>query len=77
MGNINASECVCFVRSKSQDGVTGNKFLDMLQRQGFTIERNTNLMFPLSTLSSVITQDGQRQNKNPGRFALDANAAPE
>ncbi|KAJ0415393.1 hypothetical protein BJY00DRAFT_317819 [Aspergillus carlsbadensis] len=40
--------------------ITGAQFLQLLASKGFTIEKNTTLMFPLDILSTVFTQDGQR-----------------
>ncbi|KAJ0415052.1 hypothetical protein BJY00DRAFT_318246 [Aspergillus carlsbadensis] len=46
--------------------VTGTQFLRLLGSEGFTIEKNTTLMFPLDILSTVFTQDGQRRRSDQG-----------
>jgi hypothetical protein len=77
VGEVNASQCACLTYNSSQNGVAGTQFFDMLESQGFTIEQNSSLMFPLYLLSSLITQVGQRQKLNQARFVLAADAAPE
>jgi hypothetical protein len=64
------SSTSCFLESPTgstrQYFVTGAQFLQLLVSEGFTIEKNTNLMFPLDILSTVFTQDGQRLRSDPG-----------
>jgi hypothetical protein len=40
--------------------MTGPRFLELLSQEGFVTEKSTTLMFPLTLLSSIFTQDGQR-----------------
>ncbi|KAH8696585.1 hypothetical protein BGW36DRAFT_428587 [Talaromyces proteolyticus] len=51
--------------------VTAVRFLELLANEGFTIEKNTTLMFPLSLLSTAFTQDGQRFRENRRESELD------
>jgi hypothetical protein len=65
-----ASSTVCSLGSPSGSTthyfVTGAQFLQLLASEGFTIEKNTTLMFPLDILSTVFTQDGQRLRSDEG-----------
>ncbi|KAF9885309.1 hypothetical protein FE257_013026 [Aspergillus nanangensis] len=46
--------------------ITGTRFLEILASEGFVTEKNSTLMFPLSLLSTVFTQDGQRLRSHQG-----------
>jgi hypothetical protein len=76
MGEVNASQRACLTYNSSQDGVGGAQFFDMLGSQGFMIEQNSSLMFPLSALSTLITEVGQRQKLNQARFVLGSRCSP-
>jgi hypothetical protein len=42
------------------EAMTGLRFLELLSQEGFVTEKSTTLMFPLTLLSSIFAQDGQR-----------------
>ncbi|KAL3447750.1 hypothetical protein BJX65DRAFT_307807 [Aspergillus insuetus] len=64
------SSTICCLGSPSRRTahyfVTGAQFLQLLTSEGFTVEKNTTLMFPLDILSTVFTRDGQRLRSDQG-----------
>jgi hypothetical protein len=58
--------------------VTGAQFLQLLASEGFTIAKNTTLMFPLDILSTLFTQDGQslRSDQGSSRQANNPDVTP-
>lgn len=57
--------------TETNEPVTAARFLELLANEGFTIEKNMTIMFPISLLSTIFTQDGQRLREDGGQFELD------
>lgn len=55
----------------TDEPVTVVRFLELLANEGFTIEKNMTIMFPIPLLSTIFTQDGQRFREYGGRYELD------
>lgn len=51
----------------TDEPVTAARFLELLANEGFTIEKNMTIMFPISLLSTIFTQDGQHFREDGGR----------
>ncbi|RAO73102.1 uncharacterized protein BHQ10_009114 [Talaromyces amestolkiae] len=63
--------CTLCQNTATTEPVTAARFLELLANQGFTIEKNMTLMFPISLLSTFFTQDGQRVREDRGISELD------